>query len=153
MHLICPLYSLRQVMNSIVLHATETGHIRKNFRGLGPVLLLLVYVIGTIGIDVFHHSFHDHSVTGVHSADHEKDPCHRLLAHGDAKNGCRHKAHITRVDKCKYSHVVFQAPHLLGDDGSSLIAFESILPLFKYPSVFSDAAMPSPQLRGPPAVA
>ncbi len=76
-------------------------------------LMLAVYATGAIGVDFFHHSLHDHAGQVVHTEEAETDPCHLSIYHQDREDGCEHKAHITKADKCKYSHVVFQSNQLL----------------------------------------
>lgn len=64
------------------------------------IVLFTVYIFGAFGLTTFHPVSHAHAYEVLHSADQEKDLCHRTLYHGDAKQGCHHSAHVVAKDKC-----------------------------------------------------
>lgn len=68
-------------------------------RMLVPIFLI-VYLLGTTHLDVFHTSFHHEEELVLHTTVEESDPCHRMVYHQDKANGCRHDSHLTARDEC-----------------------------------------------------
>lgn len=124
--------------------------IRKTFRSLFSVFLLAIYSVGTVGVDLLHHSIHNHHESEVHTAIAEKDPCHRSLFHGDVTDGCHHKAHFTNTENCKFSHVVFEAQQESTNDPATDILTENTQVICGYHASLTAASVDQPHLRGPP---
>lgn len=126
--------------------------ILKSLRSLFSVFLLVIYVVGAIGVDLLHHSIHNHQDSEVHSSVVEKDPCHRSIFHGETENGCHHKAHFTRTEKCKFSHVVFQTQQELTRDHTTVAVTESTRVIVGYRVLLTTTSLNQTHLRGPPVV-
>ncbi len=126
--------------------------VRMNFRSLFSAFLLLIYASGTISVDLVHHAIHNHGDSEVHSAIAEKDACHRTIFHQDTKNGCHHQTHVTKVEKCKFSHVVFQAQQLLTRERTPLVAYESAAFFISCYAPLTTTCLQEPHLRGPPMI-
>lgn len=74
-------------------------------RIFSALLLLLLYLTGNVQVESFHKVFHSFE-QALHSADKEKDPCHRAVYHDSRQQGCDHKTHVTAVEKCPLCHIV-----------------------------------------------
>lgn len=72
----------------------------RNIRAFVAILLLSAYAIGFIQVQLLHEAFHADKYALIHSAAHEKDPCHRTIYHDEKESSCEHKLHITNVEKC-----------------------------------------------------
>jgi hypothetical protein len=125
---------------------------RLNVRGLLAALLLAVYATGAIGIDLFHHSLHDHSDKALHTEEAEKDPCHLSIYHLDKEDGCDHKTHLTKAEKCKYSHVVFQSNQLLVHPTTTKPSFADCFTPSFYHFCVEETSSLTLSLRGPPVM-
>lgn len=90
---------------------------------MATVLLLLLYLIGSSNVELFHSFAHDDEILITHSDEQEKDPCHRLIYHSDVKDGCGHESHLVVADKCSMCDVAYQS-----DQG--------ILKIFTFKSAF-----------------
>jgi hypothetical protein len=75
-------------------------------KGLAVVLLAAVYIIGNSPGEALHKLFHNQELTVVHTVDQEKDSCHRTIYHQEKEQGCKHKSHISKVDKCNLCHAL-----------------------------------------------
>lgn len=81
---------------------------RKRRRGLRQgfsFAMIVLYSVCTSLAGVLHAVVHAHEVAVTHSAVQEKDPCHRMLYHGEAA-ACDHDAHLIDSDKCPLCDVV-----------------------------------------------
>lgn len=123
---------------------------RMDFRALVAALLLIVYTSGSITADLLHHAIHDHRNHELHSPATEADPCHRAIFHNDTEKGCHHKAHLTDVEKCKYSHIVFQAQQLLIREQVAAPTPERAHHFISYYAPLTATSLREPLLRGPP---
>jgi hypothetical protein len=63
-------------------------------------LLLVLYVIGSFGIERFHSITHHTEQDARHSGEEETNPCHRAVYHQDGENGCDHRTHLSAGDAC-----------------------------------------------------
>jgi hypothetical protein len=96
------------------LQAAITGRrTAQRLKSLLSVLLLAFYVAGTSQTEVLHQFFdsHDHLVS--HSAEQEKDPCHRSVYHLDMETGCGHHSHIVTTDKCELCDLIVHSDEIL----------------------------------------
>jgi len=73
---------------------------------LAVVVLAVAYIIGNSPDEALHKLFHNQEVTVVHTIDQEKDSCHRTIYHQEKEDGCKHKSHISKVDKCNLCHAL-----------------------------------------------
>jgi hypothetical protein len=121
-------------------------------RTLLSVLLLILYVAGTSGIEGLHQFFHSHDHSVTHSEAQEQDPCHRSIYHDVADKGCGHHSHLIVRDKCELCDLLFHTDQIL------LSTYESpALGFFAVDSIFRESDVPvSGQLihssRAPPEV-
>lgn len=72
---------------------------------LAAVLLAAAYIIGNSPGEALHKLFHNQE-TVVHTVDQEKDSCHRTIFHQEKEDGCKHKSHISKVEKCTLCHAL-----------------------------------------------
>lgn len=125
---------------------------RLRFQPWLAVLLLSLYVCGTIGADLGHQFFHAHHDTALHTVVQEKDPCHRALYHHDITHGCHHRSHVGKVEKHKHCHTLFHADQLIPAGVLPKISFQADGTL----TGLTSAALPGidlqQSLRGPPAI-
>jgi hypothetical protein len=123
---------------------------RLRLQSVIAVWLLVIYAVGTIGVDAIHYALHDHSTSVAHAPQQEADSCHRALFHHDTENGCKHKTHFTDPVKCKYSHVVFQSSQILAAQ-TALHAFTELhhIPSIQLLSLPEETSLHT-FLRGPP---
>jgi hypothetical protein len=77
------------------------------------VLLLILYVAGTSGIERLHQFFHSHDHLVAHSEIQEKDPCHRSIYHNEKDKGCGHHSHLIVTDKCELCDLIFHTDQIL----------------------------------------
>lgn len=87
-------------------------------KALASVLLLALYLIGNAPVEVVHQFFHAHDVGVNHTEEQENDPCHRTIYHAEKQDGCVHKSHFTKVEKCKHCHVIIHVDQLTFSDHS-----------------------------------
>jgi hypothetical protein len=126
--------------------------VQRSLRSLFSVFLLAIYVVGAIGVDLLHHSIHNHQGAEVHSSVVEKESCHRCILLGETENSCHHKAHFTSAEKCKFSHIVFQVQQELARYHTPLAVTESTRVVFGYQVSLATNSLNQPRLRGPPVV-
>jgi hypothetical protein len=88
---------------------------RLRFQSWIAALLLSLYIAATIGTDLVHQVFHEHQNAALHTAQQEKDPCHRSVYHHDT-HGCDHQAHVSKIEKGKHCHVLFHTDQLTFDN-------------------------------------
>ena len=89
----------------ILVARNMAKRLRGRLKALSAVLLLLLYVMGSVQVETFHETLHSFEKS-LHSSDQEKDPCHRAIYHETNNEGCDHKTHVTAVKKCPLCHVV-----------------------------------------------
>jgi hypothetical protein len=90
------------------------GNVLKTFASL---LLLTIYLAGSIQVDVLHQVLHAHDNAVAHTAEQEKDACHLSVYHQQKNKGCDHDAHFVKRENCNFCHAVFHSepivlPHL-----------------------------------------
>jgi hypothetical protein len=71
-----------------------------------PILLLVIFLGGNTTSGLFHQLFHARDSSLLHSAQQEKDPCHRTLHHFEKKTGCKHQSHVRANEKCDQCHLL-----------------------------------------------
>ncbi|HEX9651087.1 MAG TPA: hypothetical protein VGA21_11030 [Cyclobacteriaceae bacterium] len=73
-----------------------SGEIIRNFL---VILLLFLYTLGNTEFETLHLVIHpDDSL--AHTANQEKDSCHRAIYHNEPEEGCSHKSHVLLKVKC-----------------------------------------------------
>jgi hypothetical protein len=97
--------------------ATENKSVKDSLRAVFAGLLLVFYAAGNIQVEVLHQFFHSHANAVVHSAEQEKDRCHRAIYH-EKDDGCGHKSHLTKVEKCGLCHLFAHNDQLTIADSS-----------------------------------
>lgn len=99
----------------------------KGFKAASILVLLFLYTAGNVQLESFHSVFHSLE-KALHSAEQEKDPCHRAIYHDAKDEGCDHKTHVTAVKKCPLCHVVpFNDQLLTSDNTFESISFPDLL--------------------------
>jgi hypothetical protein len=99
----------------------------KCFKTASILLLLFLYTAGNVQLESFHSVFHSLE-KALHSAEQEKDPCHRAIYHDAKDEGCDHKTHVTAVKECPLCHVVpFNDQLLTSDNTFESISFPDLL--------------------------
>lgn len=85
-----------------------------NAFGLCTVLVLLgIYLGGTVEIDSFHAVLHNTpDSTSLHSEVNESNACHQSVYHNKKEKSCEHKSHIVSNKKCALCHLSIQSFHL-----------------------------------------
>jgi len=83
-------------------------------RGLS-FLVIGLYIVCTSLPGILHALVHDHEVKVTHSAAQEKDPCHRMLYHGETA-ACDHDAHLIDSDECPMCDVICHVDQILVSD-------------------------------------
>jgi hypothetical protein len=76
-------------------------------------LLVIFYIAGTSSLQILRAFAHDHEHVVIHSAEAEKDPCHRLIYHNDLAQSCDHDSHVTASDTCDMCDLVYHGDHAL----------------------------------------
>lgn len=82
------------------------GNVLKTFTAL---LLLNIYLVGSIHTDVLHQFLHAHDNAVAHTAEQEKDACHLSVYHQQKNKGCDHGAHFVKRENCNFCHAVFHS--------------------------------------------
>jgi hypothetical protein len=103
------------------IKAIRKNSIKQSLRGGAVFLLLCFFLLGNVEIEAIHQFVHSHNTAVTHSKDVEKDLCHRSIYHGEVKNGCAHKSHITKSDKCEWCGINFQTDEVVAQ--CALVAF------------------------------
>lgn len=98
--------------------AISDRRLKQGLKALASGLLLALYLIGNTPVEVVHQFSHAHDSVVSHNEEQESDPCHRALYHADQQEGCAHKLHFTKVEKCKQCHVVAHVDQLTFSDPS-----------------------------------
>lgn len=75
--------------------------------------LVLVYLAGLLPPAVWHDLLHSHAHTVEHSAELEKDACHRSIVHNDAEKGCEHQDHFTNGKRCSFDNLATTSAQLV----------------------------------------
>lgn len=96
---------------------TPSGSVLKSDwrkHGTFPVLLLvLLYLIGSVQLESFHSLLHANEEVALHSSDNELDPCHIGIYHQERDGGCAHKTHVSSKHTCSLCSGIFHTDHLL----------------------------------------
>jgi len=113
------------------------------------ILLLAGYLAGN-AVYGFIHLLHGHQTLISHSADQEKDPCHRAIYHFEKENICKHNSHVATKEKCDQCYIFFHSdqmfvrnPAIPSDD------FEFVISGVLTPTLLSDVSLHHPS-RAPP---
>lgn len=86
------------------------------------LILLGVYLTGTLEVSSLHRLFHDPTEEQVlHSKINEQNSCHQLLYHNSNGKRCEHTAHITSFKKCLICHLSVQSSHFF--ESKSMVSF------------------------------
>jgi hypothetical protein len=86
---------------------TTSKKLKQGINQMLTLLLLVFFVTGSFPVELIHSFAHDHQTIVSHSDDQEKDPCHRLLFHNDAKEGCDHNSHLIVSDNCQMCDLAY----------------------------------------------
>ena len=76
-------------------------------------LLVVFYIAGTSSLQIVRAFAHDHEHTVVHSAEAEKDPCHRFIYHHDLTQSCDHDSHWVASDACDMCDLAYHGDQAL----------------------------------------
>jgi hypothetical protein len=118
---------------------------------LAVVLLATAYIIGNSPGEALHKLFHNQE-TVVHTVDQEKDSCHRTIYHQEKEDGCKHKSHISKVDKCTLCHALSHIDQIaISDSTCEFISTDVDIASRIIPHHFSFAGTNLPA-RAPPLV-
>lgn len=76
------------------------------------VLLLVIYLVGTVEINSVHAIFHQtDNQSELHSAVNESNGCHQWVYHNNKNQDCEHKAHLVANKNCPLCHLSLQSFH------------------------------------------
>jgi hypothetical protein len=115
------------------------------------VILATAYIIGNSPGEALHKLFHNQE-TVVHTVDQEKDSCHRTIYHQEKEDGCKHKSHISKVDKCTLCHALSHIDQIaISDSTCEFISTDVDITSRIIPHHFSFADTNLPA-RAPPLV-
>ncbi len=96
--------------------------VKTYFRNLAKVfamvLLAAAYIIGNSPGETLHKLFHNQEVIVVHTVDQEKDSCHRAIFHQQKEDGCKHKSHISKIEKCNLCHALSHIDQIIISDST-----------------------------------
>lgn len=95
------------------------------------IILMLMYVAGTVEVDSIHSLIHSEGIAGLHSAKNEADPCHQTIYHN--LKGCHHKSHVIQADKCPMCQISLHNNQF----GAKRLAFEGITSSVVIPQHFT----------------
>ncbi|HEY5691211.1 MAG TPA: hypothetical protein VIS49_07135 [Cyclobacteriaceae bacterium] len=89
---------------------------------LSVLVLLLVYLIGTVEVSSIHQLFHNAADKQIlHSEVNEQNACHQVLYHHAKGKSCEHPTHITAFKRCSFCQLSIQSFHLF--DTKSFVEF------------------------------
>ena len=124
--------------------------------GLGlvalPLLLLVLYIAGSVEIDSLHHLVHADDHISLHSPEHEKDTCHQSIYHAGLNQGCNHPSHLSEKKECSVCDYANHSVHLFSFSVFNLsptqndVAADQYIALEQTPFSFYEDS------RGPPAI-
>lgn len=104
----------------------KTSHVNVKPKGLNLVavlVLLCVYLIGTVEVSSLHQLFHDPVDKEVlHSEINEQNSCHQILYHNAQEKSCEHPTHIAAAKKCSWCQLSIQSFHLF--DTKSIVELD-----------------------------
>jgi hypothetical protein len=109
------------LMKRIVFYpkAVRKQRIQDSLKAFSSVLLLVFYTVGNTQVEAIHRLLHSHSTSIAHLPEQERDTCHRTIYHQE-KKACKHKVHLTKVDKCDFCQFVFHTDHIKVSGSSHL---------------------------------
>jgi hypothetical protein len=117
---------------------------------MSALLLLIVYVSATSHLELIHSFVHEHKESILHSAEHENDPCHRLLYHSDNDEGCHHDSHLVVLDKCQMCDLACHGDQTITSDLSYLVNYFKSKPGVFYKSHLESYSAVIYSSRAPP---
>jgi hypothetical protein len=82
----------------------------KSLKAFAGLFLVLAYLIGGNQFQGYHEYFHHHE-SEIHSAETEKDACHRAIYHKSLE-GCSHSTHISKNNKCESCQHLNHTDHI-----------------------------------------
>lgn len=77
-----------------------------------PLLLLFLYLAGSVQVDSLHHLIHPDDLITLHSPEQERDTCHQSIYHAGLNHGCEHKSHLSEFKKCSVCDYAAHSFHL-----------------------------------------
>lgn len=96
---------------------------------LSIIVLLFVYLTGTVEFSSFHSVLHPADEVGLHSESNESNACHQTIYHNVAGKNCEHTSHLAAAKKCPLCHLSFQSQDLFNvsvtDNPNQFIVFFS----------------------------
>lgn len=91
---------------------------------LAALVLLFIYLIGTVEVSSIHQLFHNPVDKQVlHSEVNEQNSCHQVLYHHAKGKRCEHPTHISAFKRCSFCQLSIQSFHLF--ETSSIVEFNS----------------------------
>lgn len=114
------------------VNSRKTGSnnlIGEGIKLLSIIVLLLVYLIGTVEFTSFHSAIHPADEVGLHSESNESNACHQSIYHNVTGKNCEHPAHIVAIKKCSLCQLSIQSQDILFGTGSVEFTYFSA-PLF-----------------------
>jgi hypothetical protein len=124
-------------------------YLTNSARILAVGLLAAAYIIGNSPGEALHKLFHNQE-TVVHTVDQEKDSCHRTIYHQEKEDGCEHKSHVCKVEKCNLCHALSHIDQIVISDSTFefiSIDGEILSKLISLHLSFGDTNLPA---RAPP---
>ncbi len=122
-----------------------------NLRGLFATCLLIIYVSGSIGIDLLHFLVHDHHKNEVSAVAHHQASLHPITILDDNTIENQYELHSASSASCAFSDVVFHAQQLLTQTTTSAPVQRIIKFQFDHSVLLETSCLLQQQhLRGPP---
>lgn len=91
---------------------TNQGRKQSGMLRVAALVLLVFYITGTSSLQILRVFIHDHEHV-VHTAETEKDPCHRYIFHNDVAQNCGHDSHLIASDTCDMCDLVYHGDQTL----------------------------------------
>ncbi len=112
LHLII-LHSILAPRSSPMFEKTDNRRQQSNTLRITAWVLLVFYIAGTSSLQIARAFVHSHEHTVVHSAEAEKDPCHRFIYHNDVAQSCDHDSHLVASDTCDMCDLAYHGDQAL----------------------------------------
>jgi hypothetical protein len=103
----------------------------KLLRACSVLVLLFLYILGSVEIESLHSFSHEQEFSQLHSSENEADPCHISVYHEQRSQGCDHPTHVAKADKCSLCDSQLHNAHIFLSVHFDIDSFSTLDPSVK----------------------
>lgn len=135
------------------LRITQNKQIKSGLSATAILLLLVIYLAGTVEISSFHAILHNaQDARELHSAVNETNSCHQSIYHNKKDKSCEHKSHIIANKSCDLCQLFLESFHFASTKPADFFVISLESQQFETSSLLTSATLSYLTPRAPPHV-